>query len=251
VQAKSRLKAALENMKATILKTFVTGLVLAGFVAALPAKADSVVYTGSYGPNYTDIIDQAIALQGFNSALGTLNSVTIDFTGTGQFEQYYENFDGPGRITYTTDSLAVNLLMPDNSTDLFSFNQNEVHTYTFTAYDGTFDYGGTSGGTYYSPVNMVGSTSLTSPADLTQFTNPGLVDLYLNASGAVGWSISGGNNSVGAGLTAGANISVTYDYTPVPEPSSLCLLIGGLGLLVGTQRARRWNLPIKPSQRGC
>jgi hypothetical protein len=240
------MKAVWDNIKATIMKTFVIGVVLAGFVAALPAKADSVVYTGSYGPTTTDIIDQMIALQGFNTALGTLNSVTIDFTGTGQFKQYYENLDGPGSITYTTDSLAVNLLMPDNSTQLFNFNQNEVHTYTFTAYDGTLDYGGTSGGTYYYPVNMVGSTSLTSPANLTQFTNPGLLDLYLNASGAVGWTISGGNNNVGAGLTAGADISVTYDYTPVPEPSSLGLLIGGLGLLIGIHRTRRGNLPIKP-----
>jgi hypothetical protein len=227
------------------MRTLITGLMLAGLFLAFQAKADSVIYTGAYGPNYTDIIDQAIALQGFNSALGTLNSVTVDFTGTGQFTQRYENFDGPGQITFFTHSLAMSLLMPDNSTGLFSFNQNEVHTYTFGAYDGNTDFGGTSGGTHVYPVNMTGNLNLTLPAYLAQFTTPGLVDFYLNASGAVGWSISGGNNTVGAGLTAGANISVTYDYTPVPEPSTFALMFGGLILLPATRRALRRNRSTK------
>jgi hypothetical protein len=226
-----------KNMKALI-----TGLVLAGACIAFQAKATVATYNGSYGPATTSYANRIIAVQGFDSSLGTLNSVTVGFTGTGLFTQMYENTSpNSGNIIVSTHTLVMTLLQPDATTTLFNLNQSEAHTYPVNPYDGTLDFGGSSGGIGTYGVNLAGSSILTSGAGLAQFTSASLVNLYLGAVGTFSSSDTTGNSARGGLISAGANVSVTYDYTPVPEPSTFALMFGGLLLLPATRRALRRN----------
>jgi hypothetical protein len=229
------------------MKTFITGLVLVGVCLAFSANATVVTYNGSYGPTTTTYYNKVIGVQGFDPALGSLNSVTVGFTGTGLFTQFFENTSPlSGNILVSTHTLAMSLLQPDAATSLFNLNQFEAHTYAVNPFDGTLDFGGTSGGTQTYGVNLVGSTILTSGAGLTQFTSASPVSLYLNAVATFSSSDTTGNSARGGMISAGANVSVTYDYTPVPEPSSFALMFGGLLLLPATRRALRRNRLTKP-----
>ena len=53
-------------------------------------------------------------------------------------------------------------------------------------------------------------------------------------------SLGGGNYNISTPNSLGVVVSVTYDYTPVPEPSTIALLGSGLiALVVCAWRRRR------------
>jgi len=188
----------------------------------------------------------------FNIALGTLTGVqvTLDFTVTPYAEVY--NFSSSTPLTFTpSDSIT------------FSFSPADIWTVTCGTDSWTLSaptvttgpiYGSGQVIPEYTFLQLVGSTS--APADLTAASGldlaayTGAGNLVFGTTGSGYVSITDGALYGGGGGDLAGTASVTYDYAPVPEPSSLCLLIGGLGLLVWTNHARRRNLPIKPARRG-
>jgi hypothetical protein len=236
-------------MKTTILKTFVVGLALAGLVVALPVKADSTYYTGTISPG-TLGGSVTTSLPMFNIALGTLTSVQIqlNFTIT-PYAQIY-NFSGVPRTFTSSDWIS------------FSYAPIDIWTVSHGSDSWTLAAPTVTTGTIYGTgqvlpnatgLQLVGSTS--APANLTASGVNlagyiGAGNLVFGTAG-VGQVLSGGAFFSGGGFSGGGGnligtASVTYDYTPVPEPSTFALMLGGLILLPATRRALRRNRFTKP-----
>jgi len=128
-----------------------------------------------------------------------------------------------------------------NSQTLTNVSWNVLNDYplNLTAYDGITDYTGTSGfsATYVNTTDsQVINYSLA--ADLAQFMGTGNVDFIVDGS-AYGALSGPSNTSTFMSTTGTANVSVTYDFNPVPEPGTLVLLVmGAMGMLAYAWRRR-------------
>jgi hypothetical protein len=232
----------MKKMGSNLMKTFAIGLILAGFVAALPVRADSISYNGTIFPS-TLGGSLATTLPMFDGALGTLTGVqvTLDFTVTPFAE--VGNFSSPTPLTFTpSDSI------------IYSFSPADIWTVTYGSDSWTLAAPTVSTGTIYGsgqavpyyfssftllqlPGNNSASADLTAASGLDYAAYTGAGDLVFGTTGPGQVSITDGGLAGGGGGDLAGTASVTYDYAPVPEPSSFGLLFGGLGLLFGIQRA--------------
>ena len=181
-------------------------------------------------PAVADYSDREIELPQFNSSLGFLESVTIDFQGTGAFVQVLHSpaeAQSHGELS-EQESLSL-LLETGEGEKLISLRQSVRHPNCSLRREPGSDW--TTVET--EPVTVSGQKTLTAEDDLMQFTGSGLVDLFLSAR-----SGDGGEEFLDGFWTAGADIKLVYNYTAVPENSTwLTSVFAGL-LLVRRARCR-------------
>lgn len=230
-------------MKKTI-RGFCTGLSVAAVFSmiSLAACGQSVTYNGTVIPGTLGgTVDTSLPM--FNSAMGTLTGVqvTLDFSVTpygdvlnvsGSPQTFDTNSYTSGSMSHAIGDMSVTL-----GTDSWTVTAPTVAT------GNLFGTGQTVAN--FATLTLVGSTS--APADLTSatgldfaaYTGPG--DLNFGVNGQVSfvgggpWYSRGGFGGAGADLTGTA--SVTYDFTPVPEPATLALTgLGSLALLLFRRR---------------
>jgi len=218
----------------------VVWLAVVGLVMAFgsPAFSATISYSGSVPVTETDWAD-SVSITQFNPALGTLNSVQIDLDAHVEGSAKFEHRGNKPATVLMYLWANVEVQRPDTSL-LVGASPIQTTIDSVTKFDGTVDFGGTSGRTHDGlSGNQSNSTVTSDAADLALFIGTGSIVLPVLANAASG--ATGSGNMLFDFLTnASADVTVTYDYT-VPEPSALIGLAGmglvGVGMWVRRRRS--------------
>jgi len=205
-------------------------LALALIAAAGAAQAATVTQSVALVEEVTEIA-QSFSFNKFDSALGTLNSVSITLDGAATSSASFINSAAQDQNFAFSSTLSLFLSGAglNEQLDLALFN----YPRTLTAV-GTTDLG---------TVNAADSLSV-SAADLAAFIGTGTTSLLCESGVSNTQNGGGGNITVTQATTAGCGITVVYDYTvaapppaPIPEPASMALIgLGALGLAAVRRR---------------
>lgn len=223
-------------MKRMLILACALAVLQAACAAAVGADEISYVVPVPLGPT---IWTQPVIVPLFDPALGTL--LGVEFTMSGHVEGVvaFENLDTTPAIIAVYVPADIALMRPDYS-EIMKVSPLIVVSDSVTEYDGTTDFGGTSGRTYEGlTANLTASKSVPPPdGDLVLFTGTGNINLW---AGAWVWPypVSSELLSVHTSTAASAEVTVKYVYEPIPEPSSLIALLAGLGSLSGFAILRR------------
>jgi hypothetical protein len=254
----------------TNLKLLRTTGALAGAVALLAAPVaeaatETFNYTVATTPTDWDALGNSLTL--FNLNLGTLNSITITASITGSASGTLHNgqastadmqinlTDGLVLGSQTNQALdtALGSFVTNFVTLDFASNPSDTVTQAFSR---SFTLpANTTSTTFSYEISQSGSKSIdSSNFGLFEDHAGGSIDLSFGTD--TGYIISGGGNSGSASIATsmGAQVSVTYDYTPTssppasppaspptnaPEPASMAILAAGLAGLGGIVRRKR------------
>jgi hypothetical protein len=186
--------------------------------------------------NWTDLLSFAK----FDTSLGTLTSIKFDLSGMVQGSGNAESLDSAASSVTLSLGALLGLTRPDGSTLVVTkpvFSQG----FDFSSFDGTVNFGGTSGGST-GTVSADGSNFFVSSdaSDFALFSALGGGSINLGLSAVGNSSGTGSGNLITQFNTAASgNALVTYTYTPasdVPEPASLATVLAGLGLMAAVRR---------------
>lgn len=212
-------------------------IVSAAMGMALQTKAQSV------NTEYVDIAPSSAGISStitfdipeFNPSLGTLNSVDLTLTPT------FGDFGSEALNLTSSPLLADPFTVSDPSGSLESTALGLTASWSSSDSENSPNYIANAGpfvvtagpALLFSFNTSLGSVAV-GPAG---FTGVGNYDLVVTGSGTA--NSSGDVSGLGAGWygNVGGNLEVDYNFTPVPEPTTLALAcLGGLAALVVTRR---------------
>jgi PEP-CTERM putative exosortase interaction domain len=206
-------------------------LALAGMSAQV--RAATIVQAINFGPLGANA-STPLSFLTFNSALGTLNSVTITLDTTLSARVLVNNLTA-GSLTWTSATGSINTTAT-----------GPAGTSTATALAIVDNTGGTlgPGGSYTGGFieDTDDDTANVAPADFAAYIGDGFTSYDITvASGPFGVTGNGDDGLLyGGNANVTGTVTVTYDYTAaaVPEPGTLALLAPAL-LMGGVVVARR------------
>lgn len=237
-----RFRKASPIMTTKLFNTLAAATTLAGIVATSGvANAASLSYSSSLDYDLTDIIEASLSVQQFDSSLGTLQGVTIEFTGDILGNAGLENRSQTASLM--TLNVTSDFTLELNNQSLLALNPQYSYSYQATKYDNIKDFSGTSGKTVSNlTATQSGTQTFTNTQFLQSFIGNGNIDFLFTAI-ANSIVTGSGNFSADVDTYAKAGIKVTYDYDEVksvPEPSATL----GVGLIAGlcllSQRKKSW-----------
>jgi hypothetical protein len=195
------------------LRKLLAGLTVLGVCVMLSAGlggAGTITYTASYSLNPTNW-NTTLSFPKFDQNCDCLQSICFQLNGHVEGTARFESFDAaPATITMNLQS-TITLYRPD-MTALVVVIPLANTSDNVTAYDGTFDYGGTSGKTYSGLSGNATDTKCSSTAaDKALFCGTGNISLPISAAGTSNGS-GAGNLVLNFSTSASASASVTYTY---------------------------------------
>ncbi|MBL8858044.1 MAG: choice-of-anchor E domain-containing protein [Planctomycetes bacterium] len=201
-----------------------TGLALGVALFAAPAAAQTqTVCFNSSLPLVNTNWNNSVSVSKFDTALGTLQSINFVLSGNIQGAVRIESLDTAATVVQTNFQATLTLTRPDLSVlvvtvPLANFNDS------LSAYDGTTDFGGTSGVSHLG-INAFATNNVTSPppaSDLVLFSGPpGLPGNITLPVTAVGSSVATGSGNLITQFQtmADAQVQVCYTYLVNTPPT--------------------------------
>ena len=148
----------------------------------------------------------------FDPSLGTLTSVEIDNADPITNAIKVENLDTAPATIHATVTGGLTLSGP--SVPGLNVALSADQTFDASAFDGTIDFGGSSGKTFApQTINGTTSTVLTSAIDLAKYTGTGTVS-FTEAAQASATATGSANLLVEVNTSAAAKVTIIYHYTP-------------------------------------
>jgi hypothetical protein len=174
--------------------------------------------------------DQTLSLPQFDPHLGRLEGVTILLEAAISVTQGYENLaDERGTIRLTDRGTVALSLRGDT---LLTDRLQVSRTYHAAAYDGTLDFGGFSGATFRGLTDEeTRSVVFRNQRGASPFVGQGNVNFDVQARANNFFSDHDGNFAAFGRTSAWGEVSVLYDFIPVPEISTIWVAIGAVVLL--------------------
>jgi uncharacterized repeat protein (TIGR01451 family) len=170
----------------------------------------TITQTVNFGPTDTDF-DLSSTINQFNPNLGQLTEVDIIHNGSIVSTIEVENTStSSGAKVNASVSGTLDLIAPGVN-DTLNVN-NIVGSFTAGKFDGTLDFGGSSGNNFGAKTAS-GSHTLTLTSGLGAYTGTGQVSIEELAS-ATSSASGGGNVATSIGSDGSANITVVYRYVP-------------------------------------
>ena len=205
-------------MRKTLGVLAVAGLLSVGVSAA------TITETASFGPTSTPFSGQVIPIQEFNPSLGILNSIEFIVTASTSGEATITNNSGHDG-TYTSTIVTTTMTLFDPlGTSLVSAAPDFVFTNLTVKNGQTASTGNVAG------LPVTNNATITSGLGIYEGT--GMADFTFDGR-AVAFAGPGPTPfRIEESSTGSANIQVVYNYSVVPEPSTLSLAgLAGFGLL--------------------
>lgn len=226
------------------------------------AQAGSIVQIQSFSfvPNGTQtlVFDQ-FDPNGGELGIRTLTSITISWqlikTGGSLYVDNDSTTPGSGSITQSViiDLLSTDVALTDTGFSAIGQNITAVTSYTATvgADDGDIDAvvgnsdGFQTGGSDFDGTEFANSPTVTGSSDVNSgaynsgavgYIGSGTFEIDATGTQTGDTSAIGGAAFSGTPSTAFGDVTVTYNYTAIPEPSAA--LLGGLGALLLLRRRR-------------
>jgi hypothetical protein len=219
------------------------GLFIVVLALSLSANAMVSTYTVSFGDSYSGgfNIDTILSVPQFDSSLGTLLDVTIDFDisafGTIGFENTTANPVNRTIYTYfyfqnpVVDSTRGTLELSFNSSVIadLAWDVRQSYAMSLTGFDGAIDFAGGSG-FFTTYLNQADGGLLCYDSNLSAFIGSSTVDFQLVGEAFSALAGMPGNGVSQVRTLGAGNVTITYNY--IPEPMTICLLgFGALSLL--------------------
>jgi hypothetical protein len=214
---KARIVPSLEALEERWLPSTTAGVnALLDTVAASSTAAQTQQAAATFS-SFTTGGSQTQSLAQFNPALGTLNSVQIVFNGTLNSDVKVENLDAAPATVNAQVNGNLSLQGPGGTTLLSLTPAIRDNSTSLSAFDGTLDYGGTSGHDF-GLQSASAQKSITLTNNLSAFEGGGNVSFTESAQSSS--TVSGsGNEQVHISSAAAGGVTVIYHYTPTPPPA--------------------------------
>lgn len=176
--------------------------------------------------------DQSFVFDQFDPANGTLNAVTISFS-----------------LPYSFSMTASHLVTTDELDDFEASASLDLGVLYFLDGDLVFGGGGGDGGFTNTANEIVtGGDTLFQPSTsfpISDFEGTGTSEFEVVFSSTINATFDGYFTDYSAQQDAGAFFTVTYDFTPVPEPSTYAAILGFAALGGAIWVRKRYARPLK------